>query len=115
MVERIPSLEAFVPQNDAQPLSMRPETQAVLVHATEATHLAHLAFTRDGELYPSLIRCICEKFMQTVQIWQCFYYCVVLMMQGVVRNLVIKVLIAHPEYQFDLQTLDLYPAPKLTF
>lgn len=36
-------------------------------------------------------------------------------MQGIIKNLVGKVLRAHLDYTFDSQTIDLYIAPELSF
>lgn len=77
--------------------------------------MADLDFTHDGELLPALIRGMCKKFVQTIEMRQLFYRWAVPMMQGIIRNLLTKVLRAHPDYIFDSQTLDLHLAPELTF
>lgn len=53
--------------------------------------------------------------MQTVQMHQLLYRWAILMMQGIIRNLVTKVLSMHPDYVFDQQTMDLHLAAESTF
>lgn len=87
----------------------------MLAQAVEATRVADLAFTRDEELHPSLICRICEKFVQTLQICRLFYHWAIPMMQGIIQNLVTKVLRAHPYYIFASRTIDLQLAPEPIF
>lgn len=73
VLERITSLEVAVAERESQILNVRAKAQVVLTRAREATRLADLAFTCDGELCPAFIHEICEKFVHTVQIRQLFY------------------------------------------
>lgn len=113
--ERILSLEVVVAQRESQILTVKAKAHAVLAQSAEAIRLAYLAFTHDGELRPSLVCRICEKFIQIVHMRQLFYRWAVLMMQSIIMNLVGKLLRAHPEYTFDSPTMDLSLAPELTF
>lgn len=50
IANRIPSLKAALARNNVQLLSTRAKAQTVQSQSIEATRLADLAFTRDGEL-----------------------------------------------------------------
>lgn len=108
-------MEVALAQREAQILSIRAEAHMVLNQTTEATRLADLSCTHNRELHPLLIRRICEKFVQTMQMRQLFYLWFVPMTQGIICNLVVKVLSTHSDYVFNQQTIDLHLAPKPTF
>lgn len=95
-------------------MSIRAKTQAVLNQTTEATRLVDLCCNRNGKLRATLSTRYARSSCKPCKCTNVLLLSAP-MMQGIIRNLVAKVLSVHPNYIFDQQTMYLHLAPESTF